>query len=54
MKLIKTRICNTDQNLGRLMKIAIEGPDLWAVNFQVLEIKINKERKEELSFVFLF
>ncbi len=54
MKLIKTHLCNTDQNLGRLMRIAIEGPDLSAENFQVLEIKINKERKEELSFVCLF
>ncbi len=41
MKLIKPAY-NTDQNLGRLMRIAIEGPDLSAVNFQILEIKINK------------
>ncbi len=41
VKLIKTRIRNsiTDQTLGRLMRIAIEGPELLAVNFdKVLEI----------------
>ncbi len=34
MKLIKTRICNsiTDQALGQLMRIAIEDPELAAVN----------------------
>ena len=41
MKLIKTciRNCITDQNLGRLMRIAIEGPEFSAVNFdEVLEL----------------
>ena len=34
MKLIKTRIHNsiTEQNLGQLMRIAIHGPELSAVN----------------------
>ncbi len=35
MKLIKTRICNsiTDQNLGLLMRISIEGLELdWVVH----------------------
>ena len=38
MRLIKTRIRNSiiDQNLGRLMRIAIEGPELSAVNFNVV------------------
>ena len=51
MKLIKTRIHNshnstTDRNLGRLMRIAIESPELSAVDFnEVLDIK--KRKKEE-------
>jgi len=48
MKLIKTRIRNsiTDQNLSRLMRIAIEGPELSAVNFdEVLEIFKQKNRR---------
>ena len=54
MKLIKTCIHNsiTDQTLGRVMRIAIEGPELSAVNFdEVLEIfKKKKKKKEELCF----
>ncbi len=51
MRLIKTRIRNsiTDQSLGRLMRIATEGPEHSAVNFdEVLEI--FKQKIEELSF----
>ena len=55
MKLVKTRIrCSiTDQSLGRLMRIAIEGPELSVVNFdEVLEI--FKQKIEELCFDLLF
>lgn len=48
MKLIKTRIRNsiTDQNLGRLMRIAIEGPELSNVNFnEVLDIFKQTNRR---------
>ena len=55
MKLIKTRIRNsiTDQNLGQLMRIATEGPELSAVNFdKVLEIfkqtHIHTHKKKKL------
>ena len=46
MKLIKTRIRNsiTDQNLGRLMRIAIEGPELSAVNFNEVLFKQKNRR----------
>ncbi len=51
MKPIKTCIRNiTDQSLGRLMRIATEGPELSAVNFdEVLEI-FKQKKIEELSF----
>ena len=43
--LIKTRIRNsiTDQNLGRHMRIAFEGPELSAVNFN----KFSNKKKDE-------
>ncbi len=57
MKLIKIHIRNsiTGQNLGRLMGIAIEGPEFSAVNFdEVLEIFINKYIKNcALIYIFL-
>ena len=36
MKLVKTRLRNriTDDNLARLMRIAIEGPELTAIDFE--------------------
>ena len=36
MKLVKTRFRNriTDDNLARLMRIAIEGPELTAIDFE--------------------
>ncbi len=48
MTLIKTCIHNsiTDQTLGRLMRIVIEGPELSAVNFdEVLEIFKQTKKK---------
>ena len=45
-KFIKTRIRNniTDENLDQLMRIAIEGAELSAVNFdEVLEISNKKK-----------
>ena len=48
MKLIKTHVLNsiTDQNLGWLMRIAIEGPELSAVYFnEVLDISNQKYRR---------
>ena len=46
MKLIKTRIHNsiTNKNLGRLMRIAIEGPELSAVNFNEVLDDIFKKK----------
>ena len=41
MKLIKTRLQSrlTEQNLARLMRIAIEGPELNEINFsEILDI----------------
>ncbi len=41
MKLIKTRLRSrlTEQNLARLMRIAIEGPELNEINFnEILDI----------------
>ena len=49
MKLIKTRIRNTDQTLGRLMRIAIGGPELSAVNFDEI-LEIFKQKNEKLCF----
>ena len=43
MKLINI---NTDQNLGQLMRIAIEGPELSAVNFNEV-LDIFKQKIEE-------
>ena len=51
MKLIKTRLRNrlSDVNLARLMRIAIEGPELTSVNFdEVLEIFKEKNRRIQL------
>lgn len=48
MKQIKTRLRNrfNDANLPRLMRIAIEGPELSAVNFkEVLEVFKEKNRR---------
>ena len=48
MKQIKARLCNrlNDANLSRLMRIAIEGPELSAVNFkEVLEVFKEKNRR---------
>ena len=50
-KLIKTRLRNrlSDVNLARLMRIAIEGPELTSVNFdEVLEIFKEKNRRIQL------
>ena len=56
MKLITTHIYTcirnsiTDQNLGQLMGIAIEGPELSAVNFkEILDIFKQKNRRMLLS-----
>ncbi len=52
MKLIKSQLRNsiTDHNLSRLMRIAIDGPELLAVNFdEVLEI-FQTQNIEELCF----
>ena len=50
MKLIKTRVhnSNTDQNLGRLMRIAFEGPELSAVNFNGVLTFLNKNNRRIL------
>ncbi len=54
MKLINTRIHNiiTDQSLGRLIRIATDGPELSAMNFdEVIEIFFKQKKYiEELSF----
>ena len=47
MKMIKTRLRNRlpDCNLSRLMRIAIEGPELQLVNFNdILEVYKEKNR----------
>ena len=51
MKLIKTRLRNrlSDINLARLIRIAIEGPELTSVNFdEVLDIFKEKNRRIQL------
>ncbi len=50
MKTIKTRLRNriSDTNLIHLMRIAIEGPELPAVNFNEI-LDIFKERNRRLS-----
>ena len=41
----------TDRNLGRLMRIAIEGPELSTVNFnEVLDIFKKKKKKKKKNF----
>ena len=48
MKLIKTRLQNrlSDTNLAHLMRIAIEGPELTAVDFDaILEIFKQNNRR---------
>ena len=48
MKLVKTRLRNriTDDNLARLMRIAIEGPELTVVDFdKILDIFKEKNRR---------
>ena len=51
MKMIKTRLRNrlNDSNLTRLMRIAIEGPELNSVNFaEILDIFKQKNRRISL------
>ena len=50
MKQIKTRLRNrlTDANLARLMRIAVEGPELADVNFQEV-LEVFKEKNRRLS-----
>ena len=45
MKLVKTRLCNrvSDINLARLIRIAIEGPELTAI--EILEVFKEKDRR---------
>ena len=48
MKLVKTRLRNrvSDINLARLMRIAIEGPELTTINFNdILEVFKQKNRR---------
>ena len=49
MKLIKSRLRNriSDSNLPRLMRIAIEGPELSQVNFNEV-LDIFKEQKHRI------
>ena len=49
MKLVKTRLQNriTDDNLARLMRIAIEGPELTAVDFDNI-LDIFKEKNHHI------
>ena len=51
MKMIKTQLRNllNDSNLTRLMRIAIEGPELNSVNFaEILDIFKQKNRRISL------
>ena len=51
MKMIKTRLRNrlNDSNSTRLMRIAIEGPELNSVNFaEILDIFKQKNRRISL------
>ena len=51
MKLVKTRLRNriTDDNLARFMRIAIEGPELTAIDFEkILDIFKGKHRRISL------
>ena len=48
MKLVKTRLRNrvSDINLARLMRIAIEGPELTDIDFnEILEVFKEKNRR---------
>ncbi len=48
MKLVKTRLRNrvSDINLARLMRIAIEGPELTEIDFnEILEVFKEKNRR---------
>ena len=48
MKLVKTRLCNrvSDINLARLIRIAIEGPELTAIDSnEILEVFKEKDRR---------
>ena len=50
MKMIKTRLCNrlNDTNLKRLMRIAIEGPEMKLVDFDEV-LDIFKENNRRIS-----
>ena len=51
MKLIKTRLRSriSDHNLARLMRIAIEGPELSVVDFnEILDVFKEKNRRIQL------
>ena len=56
MKLIKAHIRNsiTDRNLSLLMRIAIEGPELSAVNFMKLFWTFSNKKIEEFRSQLLF
>ena len=48
MKLVKTRLRNrlSDSNLSRLMRIAIEGPELSSVDFnEILDVYMEQNRR---------
>ena len=48
MKLVKTRLRNrlSDSNLSRLMRIAIEGPELSSVDFnEILDVYMEHNRR---------
>ena len=48
MKLVKTRLRNrlSDSNLSRLMRIAIEGPELSSADFnEILDVYMEHNRR---------
>ena len=55
MKMVKTRLWNriSDVNLPKLMRIAIEGPDLSIIDFQEI-LEILKETTHRIQLLLMY